>query len=230
MLRTRSLLTEEERFCYDWIMGVAKQYWFHKKYPERQKESQRKWRAKNPDYMPRYYLEHKETYEENRLRRHAIPEKKAKYKATAKRYKKNVASKKPYYQIRSSIHGRMKIALKLNAKGRARKSAHLEELLGCSIEYFKNYIASMFKPGMTWENRSFETWHLDHKIPCKNFDLRDPEQQKICFNYKNYQPLWKLDNLRKGDKTILFPLNAPAGDTQQETQPIAIARELAAAE
>jgi len=31
------------------------------------------------------------------------------------------------------------------------------------------------------------------------FDLFDKEQRKVCFNYRNLQPLWAEDNLSKSD-------------------------------
>lgn len=34
--------------------------------------------------------------------------------------------------------------------------------------------------------------------------MTDPEQQRKCFHYTNLQPLWWLDNIKKGDK-ILTP-------------------------
>jgi len=51
--------------------------------------------------------------------------------------------------------------------------------------------------GMSWENRS--EWHVDHRIPCNAFDLSDPEQQRLCFWYRNLQPLWGFDNLSKSN-------------------------------
>ncbi len=44
--------------------------------------------------------------------------------------------------------------------------------------------------------------HVDHIKPCASFDLSDPEQQRLCFNYKNLQPLWAADNLSKADSII----------------------------
>jgi hypothetical protein len=81
------------------------------------------------------------------------------------------------------------------------KSLHSIELLGCDIEFYKSYLESMFKLGMTWDNYG-PKWHIDHIKPCNSFDLTDVEQQKECFNYKNTQPLWKIENLRKGRKVI----------------------------
>jgi hypothetical protein len=49
---------------------------------------------------------------------------------------------------------------------------------------------------MTRENHGL--WHVDHIRPCASFDLTDPEQQAICFHYTNLQPLWAIDNIKKG--------------------------------
>ena len=55
---------------------------------------------------------------------------------------------------------------------------------------------------MSWDN--YGEWHVDHIIPIdyflKNHDFNDVEIQKECFNYKNLQPLWSLENLKKGSK------------------------------
>ena len=68
------------------------------------------------------------------------------------------------------------------------------------IHALKDYLQSKFENGMTWEN--YGKWHIDHIRPCASFDLTDIEQQKICFNYKNLQPLWAEDNFKKSDKWI----------------------------
>ncbi len=72
------------------------------------------------------------------------------------------------------------------------------ELLGCSASRFKQYLESLFLPGMSWSNRSL--WHIDHKTPICKFDLSTFEGQKAAFHYTNTQPLWALDNLRKGGR------------------------------
>ncbi|MEN3369961.1 MAG: hypothetical protein V7609_2104 [Verrucomicrobiota bacterium] len=70
------------------------------------------------------------------------------------------------------------------------------QLLGCSLTEFGHYLESKFLPFMSWENRRH--WHIDHERPLASFDLTDPEQQKRAFHYTNLQPLWAIDNLRKG--------------------------------
>ena len=65
------------------------------------------------------------------------------------------------------------------------------------ITFFKDWTQHLFQDNMTWDN--YGEWHLDHVKPCASFDLSDSEQVKICFNWKNYQPLWGIDNLIKND-------------------------------
>ena len=78
---------------------------------------------------------------------------------------------------------------------KGKKSARTMELIGCSFEIFREHIQSKFKRGMTWDN--YGEWHIDHIRPCASFDLADPEQQKICFNWTNLQPLWAMENYKK---------------------------------
>lgn len=52
---------------------------------------------------------------------------------------------------------------------------------------------------MNWDNYNHETWHIDHIIPCAAFDLTNPIHQRICFNWRNLQPLWGNENISKHD-------------------------------
>jgi hypothetical protein len=74
----------------------------------------------------------------------------------------------------------------------------VQELLGCSIPELVRYLESKFLPGMSWDNRS--RWHIDHIKPLCAFDLTDPKQQAVAFHYSNLQPLWAVDNMRKGGR------------------------------
>ncbi len=96
---------------------------------------------------------------------------------------------------------RLSILQALRVRGIS-KSAQTIEYLGCDVAFFKMYIESLWEKNMTWENHSKKGWHLDHIRPCASFDLSDIEEQKKCFNFSNYQPLWAKDNLKKGAKLI----------------------------
>jgi len=94
-------------------------------------------------------------------------------------------------------------ALKVRMKSLIRKSitskgysktSKTYEILGCSFEELYIHIESQFKDGMNWDNRS--EWHIDHIIPLKSAKTED---ELIKLNhYTNLQPLWAIDNLRKG--------------------------------
>ena len=62
---------------------------------------------------------------------------------------------------------------------------------------------------MSWKNYG-KAWHIDHIIPCAKFDLTDPRQQLICFNYLNLRPCFAQENIQKGKK-ILVPSQMPLG-------------------
>lgn len=99
------------------------------------------------------------------------------------------------YKIKQNLRGRIRQAIKNGT--RPGKSI---EMMGCTIEQLKIYLSNKFTSGMNWQN--YGEWHIDHILPCAMFDLNDPKQQKICFNYKNLQPLWARDNIIKRDKII----------------------------
>lgn len=108
-------------------------------------------------------------------------------------------NRKQNRKIQHSISLKIWFALKAQ---NLKKDKDYNEYLGCSLDFFKTYISSLFKEGMSWDNwgRGKGMWHLDHIIPCAYFDLSDVEQQKQCFHYTNQSPLWESDSLRKNSK------------------------------
>lgn len=55
---------------------------------------------------------------------------------------------------------------------------------------------------MSWDNYGKLGWHCDHIKPCASFNLNLESEQRLCFNYTNYQPLWAKDNWSKGCKIL----------------------------
>jgi hypothetical protein len=115
----------------------------------------------------------------------------------SKNYIKNRQKTDADFKLRGVLRSRISTAIKRNPK-----AARTMVLIGCSITELRKHLESQFEPGMTWDNHSTHGWHIDHIIPCKHFNLTDPEQQKICFHYTNLQPMWAKDNLSKGDRII----------------------------
>ena len=190
----------------------------HKKYRKENKE-------KVAEQKKKYYEKHKEEinqkcreyYEENKEElcqkgkeyRENNPEKIKEYQAEYKEANREELSKKnmdykrkrlaedPLFKLIDGLRSRILLAIKSQAGEKAAKSM---ELLGCSVQHVRDHLESQFTEGMTWENRG--EWHIDHIRPCASFDLTDPEEQKKCFHWTNLQPLWALDNIRKGAKFV----------------------------
>lgn len=110
-----------------------------------------------------------------------------------KKYMKRRCSNDVGFRLKHNLRKRIWDAL----KGRS-KSNRTVVLIGCSVEFLVKYIERKFQKEMTWNN--YGEWHIDHIKPCISFDLIKEEEQRSCFHYSNLQPLWKLDNLRKGSK------------------------------
>lgn len=125
----------------------------------------------------------------------------AKYRASEKGRKRNRAYEKRRRETDDNLRVKCNLRTRLYAalKGAGTKrSASTMVMVGCTLEFLKGYLEARFKDGMMWKN--YGQWHVDHIIPCAEFDLRDPVQQITCFNYKNLQPLWGPDNIKKGSK------------------------------
>jgi len=101
------------------------------------------------------------------------------------------------YKLRVRLRARLYNAIKSSSKeGSAVKD------LGCSISFLKEYLEYKWLPDMNWSNWSFEGWHIDHIIPLGTFNLTDRRQFLKACHYTNLQPLWGIDNMRKGKKIL----------------------------
>ena len=108
-------------------------------------------------------------------------------------------SKDVTFAVRLRLRSRVASAVRRYLRGStASATALVCENLGCSVSHFVHYLESKFLPFMCWENR--HCWHIDHIRPLARFNLAEPEQLKQALHYTNLQPLWAVDNLRKGSK------------------------------
>jgi hypothetical protein len=151
---------------------------------------------KNHDlYHKKYYEDHAEsiqTYHQDYHKEYS-KNNKQQIQQSQNKYANERYATDTNFKMRHHLSNQIRHVLKHNSK-----CAKTLELLGCTIEEFWIHLEKQFKPGMTRENHGL--WHIDHIRPCCSFDLSDPEQQKICFHYKNLQPLWAEENLKKGGR------------------------------
>ena len=105
----------------------------------------------------------------------------------------------PHLLMACRLRARVRQALRQNSM--AKKTNTTLKLVGLkSWQDLWKHLEKQFEKGMSKKNMN--KWHIDHIKPCASFDLSKVSEQKKCFNYKNLQPLWAVDNLRKGAKLI----------------------------
>lgn len=93
------------------------------------------------------------------------------------------------------IRIRSLIYLALKNKDYTKESTAFE-ILGCDYETFAAHIEAKFTNGMSWDRIS--EIHIDHIIPLASAKTEDDVLR--LNHYSNLQPLWAVDNLKKGSK------------------------------
>jgi hypothetical protein len=147
--------------------------------PDKRRNTNLSWKEKNLEHCKKYALKKHHYY-----------------------YKNN-----PEYRIALLLRSRLRAAIKKYRKDVYSKPGSAVKDLGCSVQEFISYLSEKFQPGMTMEN--IGEWHLDHVRPLASFNLLDTDQFKQACHFSNYQPLWALDNLKKGAK-FFPPINEAA--------------------
>jgi hypothetical protein len=73
-------------------------------------------------------------------------------------------------------------------------------MVGYSAEQLKKHLEEQFTDGMNWEN--YGQWHIDHIKPISSFEFDSSEhkQFKVCWSLDNLQPMWGIENIKKGNK------------------------------
>lgn len=150
----------------------------------------------------RYYNKHKDKIQKKQAEyRKAYPER---ISANSRKSRLKRAEINPLLSLKNTLRGSIRRAILGNAGAKSNnvkgKLLSSYELMGCSVQHARWFIENRFLPGMTWENRGEKGWHIDHVKPCAAFDLSDEEEQRRCFHFSNLQPLWAMDNYKKGSQ------------------------------
>jgi predicted nucleic acid-binding Zn ribbon protein len=112
-----------------------------------------------------------------------------------RKYHKERRDNDPKFNMIGRIRHRTREAIK---RGGFTKRSKTYNMLGCEWETLKEHIEKQFVDGMSWDNMS--EWDLDHIYPlswCYTI-----EELEIYSHYTNLKPLWREDNLKKGNKYI----------------------------
>ena len=156
-----------------------------KKYHANLEENRKKGRE-----LARKYRDKKQIYDIEYRKRNAK-------KIDTRVYKWRVNRKRcdPLFRFKEQLRCRVSSAFR-SIKQKKPKQSFL--LLEGSLHEIKHHIESQFQDGMTWEN--YGEWHADHIIPLSS-GKTEKEMVQLC-HYMNLQPLWALDNYRKGKKIM----------------------------
>ena len=171
-----------------------------------EREYRLKNREKQINYMKEYYKKNKEellqkskTYRENHKEEKRLNDKFYRETHKKERNKKQLQRKEsdPVYKLKCSVRCVLKDSFR---RKKLKKNMKGEKILGCTIEYFINYLIK------TYENNYKEKWdwkylkdvHIDHIIPLASANTEE-EVIKLC-HYTNLQLLKAEDNLNKKDK------------------------------
>ena len=115
----------------------------------------------------------------------------------AKKYEKERRKSDPIFKLKGDIRHRLRIFLNLH---NMKKTNSTFKMVGCTPALLKEYLEKRFKPGMTWKNHARDGWHIDHIIPLAS--AKTPEAMEKLMHYSNLQPLWAIENIKKGNKII----------------------------
>lgn len=183
------------RVCKICMRAQQREYGKNTIKTEEQKEAARRRtresRARNPE---RTRLNGRDYYYRNAQR---TKEKHARARTKPGYYKKQYARAKAKrqkdvnFRLRCNLRNRL---YQLLGKG----SGSVSKWLDCNAGTLRAHLEAQFQCGMTWDN--YGEWHVDHLIPLTWFDLTKDEEKARAMNYKNLQPLWAKDNIRKGNK------------------------------
>ncbi len=163
-------------YCKECNRAICKEY--KKNNREKIQEYNKNYKEKNKAAIKD---KNKIYYETNRKK---IQEKSTKYLRERK-------IKDINFKITTILRSRLKKVVK-------NKTTNTMNLLGCSLNFFIDWLKFQFDKIMTLDNHG-SYWHLDHIIPCSKFNLLDNKEQLKCFHWTNIRPLEKYENMTRKD-------------------------------
>ena len=79
------------------------------------------------------------------------------------------------------------------------RKTSISNYLGCDLNFYIKWIESNFIDTMSWDNYGKE-WDMDHVIPTSILNFSIEKNIKFCYNWTNFRPLKKSDNMSKSNK------------------------------
>lgn len=161
--------------------------------PDRFKKATKKWQDKNKDTIKekRKLRKNKEKNTYNIWKNKNIEHfRKVRREGEVRR------KKDPIYKLKCTIRSSISNSFKRNNKN-FKKRLKCEEILGCSLSFFVEYILSQCPKGITINDFHKFGYHLDHIIPVSS--ATNEEEILKLNHFSNFQPLFWKDNLEKSN-------------------------------
>lgn len=177
----------EKRFNKSYLYSYCKECEkaYHKQYQKNNKEKFKRYNKKSnenkkyhKEYNAKYYKKNKE-----KINKRCV------------RYKNEKKKNDSLFKIKEQA--RIEIWVSFKRKG-FYKNKHTEEILGCKLDCFYNYLLETFKSnyGYEWDKKA--PIHIDHIVPLSTAKTEE-EVIRLC-HYTNLQLLKAQDNLEKSNK------------------------------
>lgn len=166
----------------DKLLETSKNW--QKENKERAKANHKRHRDNNRELLNKKAIIYREENKENLLSKRRINSKRRK-------------DEDPIYKFTENLRSLISISFK-GGKREFKKSLRTEVILGCTIDFFKDYILSLCPEGIGLRDFHRHGYQLDHKIPI-SLAKTEEEVIKLC-HYTNFQPLFWIDNIKKSNK------------------------------
>lgn len=156
---------------------------------EKRNASSNLWKAKNKERLVEWGKNYRDSNREhyNNLAQKNREKHRESYNLRAKEKRKD-----PLEKIKMKIRQNISRAIR---RKKFFQNGSTEKYLGCSYDFFIQYIEAQFTEGMNWENI-----HLDHIKPMAT--AKNEKDAHDLNHYSNFQPLFIKDNLSKNAKLI----------------------------
>lgn len=192
-------LVAERKQKKQYITEYNKKYWKNRD-PDKERKKKQKWRDDNRECLReknRKYRKNnleliKEKERDYRIKNWCFIKKRNREWRRRTQYEKKKRKNDIHYRLKSNISRRLREILKQG------KSKSTMKYVGCNIKTLKCHFERNFADFMSW--RQAHMFHIDHRIPCAAFNMENELDKRVCWWYKNLQPLWIKDNLIKRDK------------------------------
>ncbi len=175
------------------------------KYINENRERAKEHRAKNinnDEYMQKLRARGRDYMREKRLTKEGRDKLNKIQKNFRERYKSNHGITEWTNRVNTDINYKISVRIRKRVweaitENQTIRKGSFKEICGCDVNKLRSHLESLWDEKMSWENYSHQGWHIDHIRPCSTFLLAEYEQQKICFNWRNLQPMWSQKNLSK---------------------------------